>query len=326
MQLKIEELAKSLTQNPQSVYLISGDEIYQSQQAVMQIIQHAKKDGYHINRTVNIENDDSWLKLANNNNNMSFFSQKELHKVAISKNKVSKLGQDVISNFLKDNNTDILIITCKKLTAAEKKLAWIKKVTQQAIIITIWPLYPNQMPLWIKNQLKKINLTATTDAIELIANHTQNNLIAADQTITKLGLVFTKKNINAQDVIDSIFQQSNYSCYDLLDALLLTNDSRILVILSILKQEPQQINILLYLIIQELTDALTNKNITQSFFNKNKINRMKKINSIFSKQQIFQLISYTREIEKSIKGCSNHEPWQLLTKLCLKINGNKNIL
>jgi DNA polymerase-3 subunit delta len=320
VQLKFEQLTDSLKSGLKSFYLVSGDEPWQKQNAIERIIDAASKSGFTSTKNIYIENDSNWQELANNTNNISLFSNKQIFKVSLSKNKITNTGTKVLEELWKNNNGDnIIIFSLGKLAANEKKLAWIKKFDQHGIILTIWPIYANQMTAWIKNRAKIYNLNIGMDSAQLIANYTQNNLSAADQALLKITMCKEDDNINSDNIKEILFQQAKYICFDLLDPLAYGNKDEIINIINHLEHDPSQINILLYIIVQELEEALENKFHDKIYLGKPKIRRLDLYSRKISKANLLNLIAEARTIEKAIKGSHPSDPWQLLTNLCLNI-------
>ena len=320
MQIKFEQISENLKKNFMKFYLITGDEEWQKQNAVCQICNTAKADNYSLEKTIHIENDNTWTELAACSVNNSFFSEKKLFRVNLLKNKISSHGQKVLEQILTNTkNENIIIITAKKLSAGEKKLAWIKKFDKYGTIITVWPIYPNQMTNWVRNRARQISINLDQDALLLLVSYTQNNLAAADQALLKIKLCQDKSTLTSDDVKSVIFEQAQYNCYDILDPLAFGKADEVIKIISILKHDESQINLLLFITIQDLEESLDTSFHTKTYLGRQKIKRLELYDRKFSKSDMIRLIASARNIEKAIKGNHIANPWHLFTNFCLNI-------
>lgn len=326
VQIKFEQISEHLKKNFIKFYLVTGDEEWQKQNAVCQICNTAKEYNYSLEKTIHIENDNTWTELATSSTNNSFFSEKKLFRINLLKNKISSHGQKVLEQISTNKNNDnVIVLTAKKLNASEKKLAWIKKFDKYGAIITIWPIYPNQMENWVRNRAKHVGLNLTPDALLLLVSYTQNNLAAADQALLKIKLCQDKSTLSSDDVKSIIFQQAQYNCYDILDPLAFSKADEVLKIINILKNDESQINLLLFIILQELEESQDTSFHNKTYLGRQKIKRLEMYNRKFIKSEIIKLIASARTIEKAIKGNHLSNPWHLFTNFCLNII-KKNVL
>jgi len=328
LQIKFEELAKAIANKLENSYLITGDEIWQQQQCIKLISDAAKKNKFQINKTLHLDKDDAWQQFSLKSNNTSLFSNKNLYKINLTKNKISKQALKILEQYWSSNDNDtIIIIICPKLSASEKKLSWVQKFDKNAVVLQIWPLFPNQISAWINSRLKHYNFCADNQTINTLANYTQNNLLAADQALFKLSLTTDKKNITEDDLINILFKQNKFSCFDLLDPLVQGNTDKLLEIIKVLQTDPQQINIITYIILQEIEEAIANDFQRKSYLGRSKINRLETLKKKYTQQTLATIVYKIRDIEKTIKGAKSGDPWQLLTTLCINMaTQNKDLL
>lgn len=328
MQIKFEQLSQQLNKNLERFYLLSGDEQWQIQNANEQICDTAKKQGFSISKAIYIENDSSWQTLASNVNNNSLFSEKQLFRVSLLKNKITKVGLEVLESLWQSKTESMVIFTCGKLAANEKKLAWIKKFDSYGTILTVWPIFPNQMQGWITNRARYLGINLDYESAQLIASYTQNNLAAADQALLKVKLCNESNEINTSSIKALLFNQAKYVCFDILDPLAFGRLNEVINILENLSHDETQINILLFIILQELEEALNNDFRDKIYLGKLKIKRLEQYTRKFSSSTIMSFLASARTIEKAIKGSHPSDPWELLIEFCLNIatnNTNNNL-
>ena len=58
--------------------------------------------------------------------------------------------------------------------------------------IQVWPVGCEQMPRWIDQRLRAANIKANQEAVQILADRVEGNLLAAVQEIEKLKLLALK--------------------------------------------------------------------------------------------------------------------------------------
>ena len=89
----------------------------------------------------------------------------------------------------------------------------------------IWPVTPAELPRWIADRVSSLGLTAEPDAITLLAERLEGNLLAAAQEIEKLKLLHGDETIAATMVADTVSDNARYDAFRLVDVAL-SGDAR----------------------------------------------------------------------------------------------------
>ena len=50
--------------------------------------------------------------------------------------------------------------------------------------LEVWPVDPERLPAWLKSRTRRLGLEADPQALELLAERTEGNLLAAHQELT----------------------------------------------------------------------------------------------------------------------------------------------
>lgn len=314
MEINAEQLESSLEKKLHNLYLLAGDELWLRQDCIDKI--KAKAKGFEVSPIIQIENDKSWQNFTTQNNNLSLFDNNKLYQIRLQK--LTQKGKTILLDYLEARSAStILILIMPKLSAADKKAVWYKKVIENNVAVTIWPLFTNKIPAWASSQLQKFQLTASAEAIEALISHHHNNLPALAQTIDKIGLLHTDKKLSLDDIKPMLYGQNKFTPYDLVESIASGNLNKTLSIIDNFKQELTQINIVLYVLSSEVEEALfPYKNAYLS--NMKKI-RLQKLQRKLSGKDHYSIIKILREIEKSIKGLTPLDPWHGLTQVSLMI-------
>jgi DNA polymerase-3 subunit delta len=116
----------------------------------------------------------------------------------------------------------VLLISLPKLDGSAQKTKWGKALVegQQTQFMQIWPVDVSQLPSWIRQRLSQAGLSASQDAVELIAARVEGNLLAAAQEIEKLKLMAEGGQITVETVQAAVADSARFDVFGLVDAIL----------------------------------------------------------------------------------------------------------
>ena len=66
--------------------------------------------------------------------------------------------------------------------------------------LPVWPITVRELPGWIANRMRQAGLQPDRDAVAMIADRVEGNLLAAGQEIEKLRLLLGEGKVTVQDV------------------------------------------------------------------------------------------------------------------------------
>jgi DNA polymerase-3 subunit delta len=318
MQLSFESLQATAEKNLRHTYLLSGEEIWQEQQAIDILRQIARKQGFEHTQRYDIDHDDTWRLFAQQTTNQSLFSEKTLHILRFTKNRLSKAGEKVLAQYWQCASPDhVIIVICGKMKPAEKKRAWVQQFEKQGDVLYTWPLFPNQLPNWLEQRLQYYRLSANQAAKQFILQHTQNNLLAAEQILLACSLSHAGGMLDEETLKQALHPHNQFTCYDLLDPLAAGNTQKLMTVIHTLQHDASHIPLLAFLLTQELQELISSGKPT--YMNKAKTQRFTQWKQRLRRQDIPAIIKQLRTCEKACKGYGVLEPWQPFTRLCIAI-------
>lgn len=201
---------------------------------------------------VEIQSPNDWLRLPESANSYSLLATKTLLDIRFNKKILDKTGKETLQAYLKKPNHRCLILIHAPLTAA-KQWSWSNDATD-AIVLHLTPLTEQGFKSWLNTELKATNLQYDRDVPDLIHDATQNNMVAAKQTIEKLMLTFKAgEKVTIEQVQAHLSQQSEYQLYEFTDACLLGKLHKALHVLRHARQTSRvEPTLILWLITQEI--------------------------------------------------------------------------
>jgi DNA polymerase-3 subunit delta len=254
MRLNSDQLANFLQQQRTipSVFLLTGDEPYQMMEAADAIRNHAKNNSYAERDVLHADASFNWNALKGISNSMSLFSEKKLIDLRIETKTPGKQGSQAIRDYLDNPPEDkILLMQMPKLVGSARNAAWVKAIETAGVLIQIWELSSPQTMAWINKQMRQQGMRATSDAVRLLTERVEGNLLAAYQEISKLKLLFHKDDsqeilIDEEQVLAAVSDSSRFSIFDLSNAVMMGDVHRVQHIHHNLKEEGVPIQLILW--------------------------------------------------------------------------------
>lgn len=238
-----------------SIYLLSGDVPLLLQEGRDKIRQSASEAGFLQREIFSIEGSFNWTQLQQRLQTRSLFSDRCVIDLRINKweETLTKLLVDYLAA---PTDELVLIISGPKLTGAQQKTKWYKTIAKAGEAIAIWPIGPEALPRWIQQRLQQTNVSLDHEGIQLLAEWTEGNLLATQQAIQKLNLLFPNQRISEKQLIEALTDNARFNVFDLGNAVLLGNAERALRILNNLRQEGTEPTLILWVLAREIRQLI----------------------------------------------------------------------
>jgi DNA polymerase-3 subunit delta len=329
MQLKPNQFTAHLAKHPlPPIVLLFGDEPQQKQEIIDAVRQKAKDNGFDERQTLNADSDFSWNELVDATQAMSLFSDKQYIELTLPTGKPGAKGGTVLSDVASNIGPDtLLLIQGPKIAQDVQKAKWFKQVSANAWFCHCYELQGSQLKQWLKQKAHERKIPLTSDAINTIADLNEGNLLAANQELEKLALLFPNaSSIDAEQVTKASVDQSRFTVFQFSDEVLAGNMRRAIKILYRLESEGLEPNIILWSLIREaqlLEQCLGFRQRGETIpYAKMRIwqNKQSLYNSALmrlSPAHISILITHLQQADAVLKSESVQKPYVLLSHLAL---------
>ena len=238
MRLRPDQLTGHLRKNLARLYLVFGEEPLQALEAADAIRAAARERGYTERECLTVEASFDWSALAQRAASPSLFADRRLLEVRLGNAKPGDAGARALSDYAERPAEDaVLLITAGKLDWNTQKSRWFAALDGAGVVVAALPVEPRQLPGWIERRLRERGLNPTSDAVALLAERVEGNLLAAAQDIEKLALLADGRELNVPAVLATVGDSARYSIYDFVDAALLGQPERVARILNGLRDE-----------------------------------------------------------------------------------------
>lgn len=332
MRLRNDQLQQHLSNTLLPLYIVSGDEGLLVQECCDAIRRCCRKQGFS-REVLHVDASFDWSDLLASANAMSLFSEKKLIELRMPTGKPGDAGGKALTQYSGNISPDnVLLIICNKLEASSTRTKWYKAVEAAGASVPCWPIDAKQLPRWISQRLNMVGLKADSEALQMLADRVEGNLLAAAQEIEKLRLFSENNIIDADTIAAAVADNARYDVFGLIDRAIAGDVRGSLKILQGLKAEGTEPLALLWAISRELRTLC---HCAEQIAQGNGIDRVLQGQRVWDKrkamtksalqrlntQQLRQLIIAANRTDQSVKGIVKDNSWILLEQLVAKMAG-----
>jgi DNA polymerase-3 subunit delta len=332
MQLRPEQLAKHLTQTLAPVYLISGGEPLLAQECADALRAACRQQNFSERQVFHVDNGFDWQQLVAETSALSLFAERKLIELRLPSGKPGDAGSQALDHYCKHISTDtVLMILCEKLESSATRSKWYKAVDAAGVTITVWPVAPAQLPRWIEQRLRSRGLSASTDAVQLLAERVQGNLLAAAQEIEKLQLYAGDHPIDVETIANTVADSARFDTFGMAEQALSGQAAPALRALNGLRGEGVEPPMILWVLVKELR---TLYRCAEQIEQGSSIDRAMDGAGVWDRRKplikqalqrlplrlLAELLQLAQRTDAAVKGGNADDPWQLLDRLVVGLS------
>lgn len=321
MKLSKAHLKKDIDEQLRCVYSFFAEESIQISELVDLVTGKAKLESFEEKQTYIVSKDTDWSFLNSENENFDLFGSKKIIEIKLIGTGPGNKGSKAIKDYCLEPDEDkLVIISAERLDKKQQDSAWSKALLKYGIQVVEPAIDKDSMPGWIETKSKELNLEISKEAIRLLADRTEGNLLAASQELTKLSLLFPEQEISLEHMEKSISNSSKFGIFDLSNSFLEGNKKRTVRIIETLRAEGTQPPLVLWALSKEVSNLYTvmEEGSTKSIWGpRYYLDLLAKRSKKLSPFQIKNSLKEIAEIDAAIKGLSDKSPWQSIRELAL---------
>lgn len=253
MQLRGEQLPAQLERGLQPVYTLYGDEPLLVIEAGDAVRAAARRAGFDEREVLTVLPGFDWSELRHAAGNLSLFGGRRLIDLRIPGGKPGREGSAALQDYCARPSSDVLLlVTLPGLDWSEEKAAWLKALGDAGALVKLQPPTLVDLPPWIAGRLRRQGQSASTEALQFIAEHVEGNLLAAHQEVLKLGLLHPAGELSLEAVRAAVLNVARYDIDDLREAILAGDAARLKRTLDGLCQEGEAPPLVLWALCEEI--------------------------------------------------------------------------
>lgn len=331
MKIQGNQLSSHVLKSLAPCYLITGDEHLLVSEALDSVREAARAKGFTSRELHVATSGFDWSALTASTGNLSLFAEQRIVELRLPTGKPGKAGGQAIVDLVEQSGPDLLfIVTGPKLDKSSSASKWAKTIDKKGVSLPIWPIGVRELPGWIANRMRKAGLQPDREAVAIIADRVEGNLLAAQQEIEKLRLILGEGKVSAEAVSDAVANNSRFDVYKLTDAALGGDARRSVKILGGLRAEGVEPVIVMWALTRELRTLATLDDVIRqggdlgSAMQKSGVwrNRQGLVRHCISRHQhgdFHRMLKATGRADAAAKGQRAGNPWQMATDVVVSL-------
>ena len=194
--------------------------------------------GFSERETYFIESRADWDAVHGAAGNLSLFAARRIIEIRLASAKPGVAGGAALLKLAQLNDKDLLVlIIAPRLDRDAQSADWVKAIESAGAWVQIWPVETQRLVAWLQARCRRLQLSTDDEALELLAERTEGNLLAAHQELQKLQLLFSDVPVTSANVLASVADSARYEVGQLAEAALAGDAARALHMLAGLKAE-----------------------------------------------------------------------------------------
>lgn len=222
MKIDPEQLSAALKRALLPVYLVAGEEPLLLDETLDAIRSTARAQGFTERQVLDVERGFDWSEALDACTSMSLFGDRRIVELRMPTGNPGADGAQQLQRLATQASGDtLLLVVCGALDKRQRGSDWYAALEQAGASIYLWPVETARFAGWLEARLRQRGLVADADALQLLAERTEGNLLAAAQDVEKLALLYPDGRIDAARVRQTVADSARYDVFDLAEYLLL---------------------------------------------------------------------------------------------------------
>ncbi|HEA52249.1 hypothetical protein LCGC14_1683100 [marine sediment metagenome] len=324
MKTTLGQLPQILRKGLAPVYLVSGDEPLLVQECCDQIRGAAKEAGFHDRLTFHADQQLNWNTVADELSAMSLFSERRRIEIRLPTGKLGD-GRSVLERVLQQPPEDIIVLLISaRLDASETRRKWYKELQSKGVHVPVWPVDADKFSGWLQQRASNKGLNLTREALAMLAERLEGNLLAASQELDRLALLTDGNAIDEVVIEQAVQDSSRFNGFELVTELISGRAPHAGKMIGVLQQEGENPLGLLAVLSRDLNLLLelkTGVNRTENptaFFKKRGVFQPQRARALeqaarrLNPMQLHEAIKLCSQIDRAAKGFDDLSPWHYL--------------
>ena len=331
MRLTCKELPAALERALAPLYLLSGSEPLLLDEAADRVRAAARKAEFSERSLHVADGRYNWSALQADACSRSLFASRRLVEVRLASGKPGAAGAKVLKALAGSPPEDTLImVIAAGLDRNARKSAWVRALEAAGAWIDAPVPSSSEHRAWIRERLVQQQFQPDEEAVALLAERTEGNLLSARQQIDKLALTHQPGPLGPEAVMRAIADASRFDVFQLGSAALGQDLRRTARILAGLKREGVPLTLILWVLVRDITtladlhwrtargDSLPSAMGALAVWSSRKAEFRAALKR-HGARSIAGLLKNSAKADKVIKGARTGEPWAELEQLAFAL-------
>jgi DNA polymerase-3 subunit delta len=278
----------------------------------------------------------NWQDILHSATSMSLFAERKLVELRIPSGKPGAEGSKALCEYLElaAGSDDLLLVVAGKIDRQSTSSKWYKALDKAGATLQIWPVDAKDLPRWLQQRVRSAGMSIDQEALQLLCDRVEGNLLAAVQEVEKLKLLAGDGRITAATVTDSVSDNARYNLFDMADNALKGDAAASLKMLHGLRGEGTEPTVALWALLREIRTLhevaieCEGGQSPQAAFSarrvwKNRMGLMQNALARHNRRSLAVLLEQALQVDGSIKGFAGGRPWDNLEDLVIGLAGGE---
>ncbi|WP_298634996.1 DNA polymerase III subunit delta [uncultured Umboniibacter sp.] len=332
MKIQREALEKTFRAQPHGLYWISGDEPLLNIESADLLRRLAKDSGYLERERYVMEHNSDWEPIMASVGTLSLFASQKFIDIQFNAKFNDKFKAAMAYLVEQRDDQTLIVLSTTKVEASATKAKWFNSIEQHATHLPIWPIKSDEFKQWIVTRLESEQLAIEDDALAILAQRTEGNLLAASQEISALKLLDSDGILTAEKILEATADSARYDAFQLIEHALKGDISAAIRALNGLRGEGTEPIIVLSAIAANIRQLMAVKKLLAArsandaelkrlgiFFNR--VHLMREAAKRLTAVSLKMALEYCASADEAIKTSQTDYAWHQLEKLSLLLSG-----
>jgi len=339
MKVYANQLVETLKQKSLRIFVVSGDEPLLVQESCDLVRRGLKAQGFIERDLFYAESGFDWSGLLYSSNSMSLFAEKKLIEVRLPTGKPGDAGGKVLTELVSSLSEDnALLLVLPRADPSTQRTKWFKSVEAVAGFVQVWPIEAKELLRWLENRFRQAGLKVTRDALRVMAQRTEGNLLASVQEIERLKLIVGEREVNVDDVSAGVADSARYDVFKLIDAGLAGDLKRCVRMTTGLKAGGVEPLFIVNMLVREIRSIESIKTAINQNQNQNRgagqreafkkarvwdkrVPLVTKCLDRHDSRSLQEMLLQLGSVDRTVKGLESGDPWRKLQDVVFRLAG-----
>jgi len=305
----------------QNIYIILSNESVLIEENLEKIYAKARSENFTEKESYVIGKGTNWDFLSSAEDNLDLFTTKKVIEIKLLEQGPGGKGAKALKDYVKEPDPNILLVVIgENLDRKSYSSAWVRAIEKAGVLLSLEPLSPKRLLMWIEKKGKELDISIGMEAAHLMVEKTEGNLMSTMQEIRKLSLIYPHQEIDLDRMKENIANSSRYSIFDFSNAFVTGNSKKAIKVLESLKAEGTPETLIIWALARELNNLfkVVKTGSTKGIWGPRKyLDSLEKSSKEINEFRILKAFKKIAEIDSSIKGFINQNPWLGIRELTL---------
>ena len=323
MQIKSNQLQRHLDAGRFApIYLVSGDEPLLVEEACASIVAAAEANGFSDRKRFDLAVDGSLEEALAGAANLSLFASKRMLDIRLSAKGLDRKGSDTIRRYLgSPPPSTMLLCRAVGLDWRTRSSAWHRAIDKAGAVVQVWPVGARELPRWLDQRCRASGLQLDREALSILAERVEGNLLAATQEIEKLRLAGRKGAIGADEMRDAVGDSAHFDTFQMIDAAFAGQGARACRMARVLKQDGIPIFMVMGALANQLRRAREVAAGGSPRMPRNRAQQVSRAVRRLGADRIDDLLRAAAVLDLQSKGMLRGDAWHSLERMVVAIAG-----